>query len=550
MNSLYGVECGLPARLDAPNNSISFDADTIAAALVNIYQKKYGNGREIEPTLFEKTKEIFNNAVSKGWNAGGSPAVKRNSAFVDALKHNTDVFSAFRVHKMQSDIAAQLLDEKGNLKPFGKFVKDVKPYISHQNRAWLETEYNTAVLRAHQAADWKQFEAEKDVLPNLEWQPSTSPNPGEDHKPYWFTVLPVDHKFWTQHRPGDRWNCKCNLRNTDKPATAVPTETLVKNLQPSKGLDTNPGTTGEIFSNSHPYYPENCGKCPFNKGVGKLFAALVGKKGKHCSNCKNTDGFSKKERPFWTQDEKLKPYQVDNNDFKAIKKTWDIPFKNAKEMNESAIGGFNILRFEKVIDGALNYLKQKGEDIINDNKKVVKKIARYNDGSIHFIYHSNGIKMYRVFKQNKIVNHTYFKCSYPNKGFGSIVMNECLKQYNAMNITKITLIASSANGGYTWAKMSFWADNRNEILRQINNKQLCPNKPIRDKMRTIIADYYKKNGNAYNKPFPMKLLANKDMKEYLTHIKWSGFLNLTSNRHLHEIIKYLKCKLSTMFNSY
>ena len=272
--------------MSTADHSISFDADTIAAALVNIYQKKYGNGREIEPTLFEKTKGIFNNAVSKGWNAGGSPAVKRNSAFVDALKHNTDVFSAFRVHKMQSDIAAQLLDEKGNLKPFGKFVKDVKPYISHQNRAWLETEYNTAVVRAHQAADWKQFEAEKDVLPNLEWQPSTSPNPGEDHKPYWFTCLPIDHKFWKQHRPGDRWNCKCNLRNTDKPATAVPTEKLVKNLQPSKGLDSNPGTTGEIFSDNHPYFPENCGKCPFNKGVGKLFAALVGGKGKHCGDCK------------------------------------------------------------------------------------------------------------------------------------------------------------------------------------------------------------------------------------------------------------------------
>ena len=311
MNSLYGVECGLPARLDAPNNSISFDADTIAAALVNIYQKKYGNGREIEPTLFEKTKEIFNNAVSKGWNAGGSPAVKRNSAFVDALKHNTDVFSAFRVHKMQSDIAAQLLDEKGNLKPFGKFVKDVKPYISHQNRAWLETEYNTAVLRAHQAADWKQFEAEKDVLPNLEWQPSTSPNPGEDHKPYWFTVLPVDHKFWTQHRPGDRWNCKCRLRNTDKTPTAVPVETVcTPSLQPSKGLESNPGTTGEIFSNSHPYYPENCGKCPFNKGVGRLIDLATGRKSNCNNGCRKID---KAINQFFIE-ERRKEYEQYKND--------------------------------------------------------------------------------------------------------------------------------------------------------------------------------------------------------------------------------------------
>jgi hypothetical protein len=34
----------------------------------------------------------------------------------------------------------------------------------HQVYQWLQTEYDTAVIRAHQAADWKQFEREKDIL--------------------------------------------------------------------------------------------------------------------------------------------------------------------------------------------------------------------------------------------------------------------------------------------------------------------------------------------------------------------------------------------------
>lgn len=280
------MERGRPARLDAPNHSISFDADTIAKALVNIYQKKYGNGSpDIEPTLFEKTKEILSGAVNKG--VAGQRSGKPSDAFIHALTHSTDVFSAFRVHNMQSKIASYLVDAKGKLKPFGQFVKDVKPYITHQNRQWLQTEYDTAVRRAHLAADWQRFEDEKDVLPNLEWKPSTSPNPGEDHKPYWGTILPIDHEFWNQHRPGDRWNCKCSLRNTDKPATSVPAETVVS-AQPQKGLDSNPGTTGEIFSTSHPYFPENCGVCPFNKGVGKLFANLI-KAGKNCFNCRLMD---------------------------------------------------------------------------------------------------------------------------------------------------------------------------------------------------------------------------------------------------------------------
>lgn len=303
------MERGLPARLDAPNHSISFDADTIAKALVNIYQKKYGNGSpDIEPTLFEKTKEILSGAVNTG--VAGQRYGKPSDAFIHALTHSTDVFSAFRVHNMQSKIASYLVDAKGKLKPFGQFVKDVKPYITHQNRQWLQTEYDTAVRRAHLAADWQRFEDEKDVLPNLEWKPSTSPNPGEDHKPYWGTILPVDHEFWNQHRPGDRWNCKCSLRNTDKQRTAIPVEHFYKNTGPQKGLDSNPGTTGEIFSTSHPYFPENCGVCPFNKGVGKLFAALVEKKG-NCNAC-DKPPVSDKKKAFIAQ--RRKEYEQYKND--------------------------------------------------------------------------------------------------------------------------------------------------------------------------------------------------------------------------------------------
>ncbi len=72
--------------------------------------------------------------------------------------------------------------------------------------------------RAHQAADWQQFMQEADVLPNLKWMPSTSPNPGADHMPFWGTILPIDDPFWDQHRPGDRWNCKKRKTTSDPKA--------------------------------------------------------------------------------------------------------------------------------------------------------------------------------------------------------------------------------------------------------------------------------------------------------------------------------------------
>lgn len=109
--------------------------------------------------------------------------------------------------------------------------------------------------RAHQAADWQQFMQEADVLPNLKWMPSTSPNPGADHMPFWGTILPIDDPFWDQHRPGDRWNCKCSLTATDEPTTPVPSVAVSQQPKntPQKGLENNPGKDAAIFSDKHPY---------------------------------------------------------------------------------------------------------------------------------------------------------------------------------------------------------------------------------------------------------------------------------------------------------
>ncbi len=69
------------------------------------------------------------------------------------------------------------------------------------------------------------------------------------------------------HRPGDRWNCKCDLTSTDEPPTDVPsvaTESQPQNT-PQPGLKSNPGKTAEVFSDDHPYFPTDCRHCAFYK---------------------------------------------------------------------------------------------------------------------------------------------------------------------------------------------------------------------------------------------------------------------------------------------
>lgn len=180
-----------------------------------------------------------------------------------------------------ADLGPMLIGQKSAYS-FSRFVRDSAPYVDHKNRAWLQTEYNTAVNRAHQAARWQQFESEADVYPNLRWVPSTSPNPGADHKIFWDTVLPINHPFWDSHRPGDRWNCKCDLEQSDDPVTPAPVGS--RNDDPAPGLENNPAKDKRLFSNKHPYFASSCSTCPFSgSNLSALFHNLAGRK--NCSNC-------------------------------------------------------------------------------------------------------------------------------------------------------------------------------------------------------------------------------------------------------------------------
>lgn len=230
--------------------AFTFPTEVIRRALLNIYSQDFHPASDIEQNLFNEIWRTLNLAADQGF--GQSAAPSPDNDFRNAIRRSNAVFSAFKVHRLQNDMAQLLLDTDGNLKTFEQWRKEAQPIASHQCGPWLRTEYDTAVIRAHQAADWLQFQQEKDILPNLRWVPSTSPNPGKDHRTFWNTILPVDDPFWTQHRPGDRWNCKCSLTSTDEPPTAIPA-TKSKNDRPQPGLDNNPATDRKLFADTHPY---------------------------------------------------------------------------------------------------------------------------------------------------------------------------------------------------------------------------------------------------------------------------------------------------------
>lgn len=252
--------------------------EAIAEMLADIYRDEWDADELSKSQILEETRAIFGKAIDKGVPRSTS----HRTAFKERLKTSTDVFSAFRVHTQAQHMAELMTDEDGNRLPFREWAERVQPYVNHQNRAWLRTEFDTATRRAHNEADWQRFQEEADIYPNLEWVPSTSANPGQDHQPFWGTVLPINDPFWNEHKPGDRWNCKCSLRSTDKAPTRTPSASG-KHCDPAPGLNTRPGS-GEIFSDDHAYYPRTCGACPFAGSLRALFSDLARRKG-NCNQC-------------------------------------------------------------------------------------------------------------------------------------------------------------------------------------------------------------------------------------------------------------------------
>ena len=259
----------------------TFDSGIIEKALRNIQGKKLNTRTQIDPGLFSEVSRIMVGGVETGYQAPSG-----ESGFLRELRTNTEVFAAFKAHRMGRDMASQLLDENGNVKTFRQFKQDTEGIVDHHVNAWLRTEYDTAVKRAHRAAEMRQFIDEADVFPNIEWLPSTAVNPRESHMPFYHHIWPIDDPFWEHHKPGDEWGCQCGWQSTDSPVTDNSGLDDPDSAPVSPGLGGNPARTGQVFSDDHPYFPKDCAHCGFySAGVKNRLASLFYDRKKDCYNC-------------------------------------------------------------------------------------------------------------------------------------------------------------------------------------------------------------------------------------------------------------------------
>lgn len=168
------------------------------------------------------------------------------------LKNSIAEFSAFKETSFRSQLE-DALTEDGKVVPWSEFKKKAIELNVQYNKQWLKTEYHHTVATANSVKNWKGFEADADLYPNLKYNAVNDARTREAHKALDGLILPINHVFWKTHNVPLDWGCRCNLEQTEeKPNREVP-EIAIKGI-----FKNNAALSGEIF-----------GEVPYANGMNK-----------------------------------------------------------------------------------------------------------------------------------------------------------------------------------------------------------------------------------------------------------------------------------------
>lgn len=211
----------------------------------------------ISPAMVRTTAEELMAGIQRGY--GKSFADEGlSSTHIDtllALQQNVYHFSGAKNWNQLREMTALMMGDDGQLKPFNKFLNDVRMIDTTYNKVYLKTEYEHAVTSAQMINKWQQFEAEKKALPYLVWRIEISDRVCKVCEPLNGLKLRVDHPFWKANGVPRHFNCHCDIEQDDTGPEETKEEIKKRGIPPPQPMfNSNPGITGVAYSTKHPYF--------------------------------------------------------------------------------------------------------------------------------------------------------------------------------------------------------------------------------------------------------------------------------------------------------
>lgn len=115
------------------------------------------------------------------------------------LEKDAFIFSGLKTHTQLTEARSLLKDEKGSIRPYHQFEKDVLKLNEKYNRNYLQAEHQFAVSSSQSAANWANLD--KDGRYNLQYRTAGDDRVRDNHRVLHDITLPQDDNFWLSYYP-------------------------------------------------------------------------------------------------------------------------------------------------------------------------------------------------------------------------------------------------------------------------------------------------------------------------------------------------------------
>lgn len=220
----------------------------------------YGQGKFDTSMLSDKPVRAVIDAthhiLADGLEAGLEYDVPKEVRY--ALDNNAYIFSGFKVYNSLKEVGLSLTTDKGDIKPYSEFFRDVRAINAKYNHNYLEAEYDHAVGSALMASKWVEQERGGGAL---QYRTAKDNAVRPEHQRLDGITLLSSDPFWAQYYPPNGWRCRCDVVEVlrkdyalSDSAEASKIGDTVLTTRKERMFAYNPGKELRLYPDKHPYY--------------------------------------------------------------------------------------------------------------------------------------------------------------------------------------------------------------------------------------------------------------------------------------------------------
>ncbi|KAB8153410.1 hypothetical protein EZY14_009260 [Kordia sp. TARA_039_SRF] len=219
----------------------------IDSITLNLYKGKL-KPKDLHKDLLWKTYDALDKAAADGF--GDDWTDESFSETVEKIQDNLYRFSGAKTYQQLKEMNSFLVDDNGKIRTYNDFKRKVFAVHQNYNKRYLDVEYQTAVRSSQAVRQWQDFQANKDLFPNLKYYTIDDERVRDDHKPLHQVIKPVDDPFWNTYYPPNGYGCRCYVESTEDEPTNRKIKTEIR-----EEFSYNVGKTKEVFNQKkHPYF--------------------------------------------------------------------------------------------------------------------------------------------------------------------------------------------------------------------------------------------------------------------------------------------------------